>query len=52
MNAEIRNYVQRKFVHIRVVNITEGLNEVKTGKTALLSDYTSLYPAMKQCKTS
>ncbi|XP_073946513.1 ionotropic receptor 75a-like [Choristoneura fumiferana] len=48
MNSEIRNYVQRKFAHIRVVNITEGLEEVRTGKTALLSDYTSLYPVMKQ----
>ncbi|XP_047998184.1 uncharacterized protein LOC125235631 [Leguminivora glycinivorella] len=45
MSPQRMSYVQKNLINIRVVNISAGLEEVKMGKSALLSDYVSLFPA-------
>ncbi|KAH9629524.1 hypothetical protein HF086_015854 [Spodoptera exigua] len=45
-----RNYgaIFDRLMAMRVVTVIEGLEEVKTGRVALLSDYTTVYPYMKR----
>ncbi|XP_050550469.1 uncharacterized protein LOC118267962 [Spodoptera frugiperda] len=37
-----------RLMAMRVVTVIKGLEEVKTGRVALLSDYTTIYPYMKR----
>ncbi|KAF9793701.1 hypothetical protein SFRURICE_003525 [Spodoptera frugiperda] len=46
----VQNYgaIFDRLMAMRVVTVIKGLEEVKTGRVALLSDYTTIYPNMKR----
>lgn len=48
----VQNYgaIFDRLMAMRVVTVIKGLEEVKTGRVALLSDYTTIYPYMKRGK--
>ncbi|XP_063364613.1 uncharacterized protein LOC134653215 [Cydia amplana] len=52
MSPQRVSFIQNQLINHRVVNISTGLAEVKTSKTALLSDYVSLHSAVMQSFTN
>ncbi|XP_063538525.1 ionotropic receptor 75a-like [Cydia strobilella] len=51
MSSQRLSFIHNILTNHRVVNISTGLAEVKSGKTALLSDYVSLHSAVIQSFT-